>query len=101
MITETGFAARMAPLNDAARPPADAAKAALEFEAAMLTPLVEILLPQQATEGSAQAGAEAWHGMMAQAVALQLATQGGLGLQSLTAAALEAKTRISALELNQ
>jgi hypothetical protein len=86
------------PLAGAPAAPSPAiVKAAREFEAAMLTPLVSLLLPSPAAGEGSQAGADAWHGLMAEAVAGQLASQGGIGLQTLTAAALAA-TELAAAE---
>jgi Rod binding domain-containing protein len=66
----------------------NAAKAAVEFEAAMLTPMLADMLPANGLEGP---GADVWHGFMAQAVAHQLAQQGGLGLQIDVATQLDAQ----------
>jgi Rod binding domain-containing protein len=65
---------------------------ARDFEAAMLTPMIADMLPPVGLEGP---GSDVWQGFMAQAVAAELAQQGGLGLQNMIADQLTARSTSS------
>ena len=55
----------------------------IEFEATMLRPLVEVMLPRSETAFGTGIAGESWRGMFADALAREIAEAGGIGLARL------------------
>jgi Rod binding domain-containing protein len=67
--------------------PAEVAALGREFEAAMLTPLVESMMPSGENAVWGERGA-IWRGLFAQEVAAEIARAGGVGIADMAARAM-------------